>query len=160
MSDLNVREVLELFSTLNISELSYKDKTVELQLKKSCGGQVSTTTIAASTDVQPVISAQPAPVAVAAAQAPATAPAVAVDPKLHIVKSPLVGTFYRAPAPGQPEFIQVGKKVNKGETICIVEAMKVMNTIEADVSGEIVEIVAESGAVVEFGSPLISIRTA
>jgi len=160
MSDLNVREVIELFSSLNVTELSYKDKSVELQLKKATLAQAPVSYAAIPSDLNLAT-----PVQQVAAQAPvATAPQAPItpieDPKLHIVKSPLVGTFYRAPAPGQPEFVQIGKKVNKGETICIVEAMKVMNTIEADVSGEIVEIIAESGAVVEFGSSLIKIRTA
>ena len=77
---------------------------------------------------------------------------------LHKVISPIIGTFYTSPAPGKPAFVKPGDKIKKGDVICIVEAMKVMNKIESDVSGEIVEIVAEDGQAVEYGSELFKIR--
>jgi acetyl-CoA carboxylase biotin carboxyl carrier protein len=153
MSEMNVKELVELFSRSDIAELSYKDKDVELRLKKA-----GSTTVTAPVMQVPATMQAPAII-----PAPTTAQATPVvpmdDPKIAIIKCPLVGTFYLSPAPGQPDFVQVGKKVSKGDTVCIVEAMKVMNAIESDVSGEVVEIMAESGALVEFGSPLIKIRT-
>ncbi len=77
---------------------------------------------------------------------------------LHMVRSPLVGTFYRAPAPGEDAYVEVGDRVREGQTLCIVEAMKLMNEIPADVSGEVVEILAENSAGVEYDQPLFYLR--
>ncbi|RJX76009.1 acetyl-CoA carboxylase biotin carboxyl carrier protein [Pseudomonas sp. LS-2] len=106
----------------------------------------------------------PAPMAAPAAPAPAAAPIAAAAeapsaPKLNgtVVKSPMVGTFYRTPAPGSPAFVEVGKTVKKGDTICIVEAMKMMNHIEAEVSGVIESILVENGQPVEYDQPLFTI---
>lgn len=77
---------------------------------------------------------------------------------LHAVRSPLVGTFYRAPAPGESSYVEVGDSVKAGQTLCIVEAMKMMNEIVADVSGEVVEVVAENSAGVEYDQPLFRLR--
>jgi acetyl-CoA carboxylase biotin carboxyl carrier protein len=106
----------------------------------------------------------PAPMAAPAAPAPAAAPVAAAAeapsaPKLNgtVVKSPMVGTFYRTPAPGSPAFVEVGKTVKKGDTICIVEAMKMMNHIEAEVSGVIESILVENGQPVEYDQPLFTI---
>ena len=75
-----------------------------------------------------------------------------------MVKSPIVGTFYRAPAPGAPAFAEVGQRVKKGQAICIIEAMKLMNEIESDVSGTILEVLAENGAPIEYDQPLFRVR--
>ena len=85
---------------------------------------------------------------------PAAAPAPAPEPKGHALKSPMVGTFYRAPSPGAPSFVEVGQAVKEGDTICIIEAMKLMNEIEADASGTVKAILVENGQPVEYGQPL------
>jgi acetyl-CoA carboxylase biotin carboxyl carrier protein len=95
--------------------------------------------------------------AVQAAPAPAAAPAAPAEPTGHVVKSPMVGTFYRSSAPGAPAFVEVGTTVREGETICIIEAMKLLNEIEADMSGTITKILVENGQPVEFGQPLFVI---
>ncbi|HEV6964701.1 acetyl-CoA carboxylase biotin carboxyl carrier protein, partial [Roseateles sp.] len=95
--------------------------------------------------------------AVAAAAAPA-APAAAPAETGHVVKSPMVGTFYRASSPNAKPFAEVGQTVKEGEAICIIEAMKIMNEIEADKSGTITKILAENGQAVEFGQPLFVIE--
>lgn len=107
---------------------------------------------------QPVLYA-PAPAAPAAAAAtPAAAVAPAeVQPEGHLVKAPMVGTFYRAPNPGASPFVEVGQSVKEGEPICIIEAMKLLNEIEADKAGVIKEILVESGEPVEYGQPLFVI---
>ena len=87
----------------------------------------------------------------------AAAPAPA-EPKGHSLKSPMVGTFYRAPSPGAPSFVEVGQAVTKGQTICIIEAMKLLNEIESDVSGTIKAILVENGQPVEYGQPLFVIE--
>ncbi|MGO3124732.1 MAG: acetyl-CoA carboxylase biotin carboxyl carrier protein [Advenella sp.] len=109
-----------------------------------------------SQTLQPVAPAQPQP-APAAAAAPAAAPAAPAAPTGHIVKSPMVGTFYRAPNPSSPPFVEVGATVAEGDALCIIEAMKLLNEIEADKSGVIREILVENGEPVEFGQPLFVI---
>jgi acetyl-CoA carboxylase biotin carboxyl carrier protein len=103
-------------------------------------------------------SAAPVAPAVAAPVAAAAAPAAEVEEKLHEVKSPIVGTFYESPSPGAPAFVKVGDQVEVGQVLCIVEAMKLMNEIEADVAGEVVKRIAASGQPVEYGQPLFAIR--
>jgi len=101
------------------------------------------------------------PAAPAAAAVPASAAAelaAEMEEKLHDVKSPIVGTFYESPSPGAPPFVKVGDQVEVGQVLCIVEAMKLMNEIEADVAGEIVKRIATSGQPVEYGQPLFAIR--
>jgi acetyl-CoA carboxylase biotin carboxyl carrier protein len=98
---------------------------------------------------------QAAPVAAAAAPA---APAADPNEGLHIVKSPIVGTYYGSPSPGAAPFVVVGDRVDKGQTICIVEAMKLMNEIEADAAGEVAKCYVSNGQPIEFGQPLFAIR--
>jgi acetyl-CoA carboxylase biotin carboxyl carrier protein len=97
----------------------------------------------------------PAPVAAAPAEA---APAAPPEPKGHQLKSPMVGTFYRAPSPGAPSFIEVGQAVTKGQTLCIIEAMKLLNEIESDATGTVTAILVENGQPVEYGQPLFLIE--
>ncbi|WP_413628606.1 acetyl-CoA carboxylase biotin carboxyl carrier protein [Herbaspirillum frisingense] len=97
--------------------------------------------------------AVPVAAAPVAAAAPA-APAAAAVPEGHIVKSPMVGTFYRSSAPGAPAFVEVGKEVKEGDTLCIIEAMKLLNEIDADKGGVVKQILVENGQAVEFGQPL------
>ena len=91
----------------------------------------------------------------AGALAPAAGPAAPAEPEGHIVKSPMVGTFYRSAAPGAKPFVEVGQAVKAGETVCIIEAMKLLNEIEADKDGVVKEILVENGQPVEFGQPLV-----
>jgi|ERR1700678_3887238 acetyl-CoA carboxylase biotin carboxyl carrier protein len=107
-------------------------------------------------------SAAPAPLAPAAAGHTPSAPApveAAEAEELHILKSPIVGTFYESPSPGSSAFVSNGDRIEKGQVVCIVEAMKLMNEIEADASGEIVKRLVNNGQPVEYGQPLFSIRT-
>ena len=106
---------------------------------------------AASAAAQPAAGAQPA--------GAATEPAPDADAGLHIVKSPIVGTYYGSPSPGAAAFVAPGDHVEKGQVICIVEAMKLMNEIESDASGEIVKCLVTNGQAIEFGQPLFAIRT-
>jgi acetyl-CoA carboxylase biotin carboxyl carrier protein len=92
------------------------------------------------------------------ASAPAAAPPTPAEEGLHLVKSPIVGTYYEAPSPGAPPFIKPGDHVTAGQVLCIVEAMKLMNEIESDVTGEVVKLLVANGQPVEYGQPLFSIR--
>jgi acetyl-CoA carboxylase biotin carboxyl carrier protein len=99
-----------------------------------------------------------APVAAAPTPVAAPAPVVEAVPAGHTVKSPMVGTFYRSSSPGAKAFAEIGQQVKEGETICIIEAMKILNEIEADKSGTITKILAENGQAVEYGAPLFIIE--
>jgi len=104
-----------------------------------------------------VTGAAAAPMPPAPAAAPVAAEAAAEPPKGSVVKSPMVGTFYRSPSPGAKAFVEVGQPVKPGDTLCIIEAMKLLNEIEAEVAGEVTEILVENGQPVEYGQPLFVI---
>jgi acetyl-CoA carboxylase biotin carboxyl carrier protein len=109
-------------------------------------------------DATYVVSPQAAPVAVAAAAAPAAASETPSVPEGHLVKSPMVGTFYRSPSPGAKAFVEVGDTVKAGQTVCIIEAMKLMNEIECDKDGVVKAILVDNGDPVEYGEPLLVIE--
>lgn len=151
-----LKTLIDLVSESNISELEITEADGKVRIVKSDphGG---------ATAMVPM--AQPAPVAQAASHLPvaaavpaaAAAPAPAA-PSGHVVKSPMVGTFYRASSPGAKPFAEVGQQVKEGEAICIIEAMKIMNEIEADKSGTVVQVLCENGQAVEYGQPLFIIE--
>ncbi|CDP04187.1 unnamed protein product [Coffea canephora] len=157
-----VSDLVKLVDSRDIVELQLKQFDCELLIRKkeALPPPPSTAPImmAPSHFAPPAAPAAPAP-----APAPKTAPAAspaAQSPKSshHPLKCPMAGTFYRSPAPGEPAFVKVGDKVKKGQVLCIIEAMKLMNEIEADQSGTIVEIVAEDGKSVSVGTPLFVIE--
>ncbi|MEW5848487.1 MAG: acetyl-CoA carboxylase biotin carboxyl carrier protein [Myxococcota bacterium] len=143
-----LRDVVDLFQKSGLTELDFEDERVRIRLGK--GGAVVHAAPA------PVVAHAPAH-APAAAHAAAPAPAPAAETGGHVVKSPFVGTFYRAPSPEAAPFVQVGATVKKGQTLCIIEAMKLMNEIEADVDGKVAEIYVENATPVEFGQKLFRI---
>ena len=147
-----LKTLIDLVSDSNVSELEITEAEGTVRIVKSAPAPVAMVTQMAA----------PAPVAVAApvaaAPAPAAAPVVEAAPAGHIVKSPMVGTFYRSSSPGAKSFAEVGQQVKEGETICIIEAMKILNEIEADKSGTITQILAENGQAVEYGAPLFIIE--
>ena len=130
---------------------------VEFELERE-GFKIKLVKRAAPASNGPAAPAAVVPAAVPVhAEAPAR-PAPVESPDIHLLKSPIVGTFYRASAPGSKPFVEPGDRVKKGQTLCIIEAMKLMNEIEADCAGKIVEILAENGKPVEFGQRLFKIR--
>lgn len=145
-----LKTLIDLVSESNVSELEITEAEGKVRIVK--GGPVAQPAAASATPV--VTAAAPALAPAAAAPAPA-APAV---PAGHTVKSPMVGTFYRASAPGAKSFVEVGSAVKEGDTICIIEAMKILNEIEADKSGTITQILCENGQAVEYGQPLFVIE--
>lgn len=152
-----LKTLIDLVSESNISELEITEADGKVRIVKSDG-----TPLVASMPVmqatQPMVPAQAAAPAAAAPAAAAAAPAAAPAETGHVVKSPMVGTFYRASGPNAKPFVEVGQQVKEGDPICIIEAMKIMNEIEADKSGTIVKVLAENGQPVEFGQPLIVIE--
>ncbi len=149
-----VKKLIELLEESGIGEIEIKEGEESVRISRA---------VTAAPTPPPMAYAPPAPAAVAPAPAPA-APAAAAEPEApaaqtsgHVVKSPMVGTFYRSPSPSSPSFVEAGATVKAGDTLCIVEAMKMMNQIEADVSGTIEAILVENGEPVEFDQPLFTI---
>ena len=149
-----INKLIELVEESGISELEISEGEESVRISRAAPAAsfpVMQQAYAAPVQ-QPALSAAVAP---AAAEA---APAAAAEISGHIVRSPMVGTFYRTPSPDAKAFIEVGQKVNVGDTLCIVEAMKMMNQIEADKSGTVKAILVESGQPVEFDEPLVVIE--
>ncbi|MEY4726154.1 MAG: hypothetical protein RLZ36_781 [Pseudomonadota bacterium] len=152
-----LKTLIDLVSDSNVSELEITEAEGTVRIVKSAPAPVAMVTQMAAPAPVAVAAPVAAPAA-AAAPAPAAAPAAEAAPSGHIVKSPMVGTFYRASSPGAKAFAEVGQQVKEGDTICIIEAMKILNEIEADKSGTITKILAENGQAVEYGAPLFIIE--
>ena len=146
-----LKTLIDLVAESDIAELEVTEGESKVRIVKS-----------SASPANQLVMMQPqamAPQHAAAAPLPAAAPAAPAEaaPTGHVVKSPMVGTFYRAAAPGNPPFVEVGATVKEGDTLCIIEAMKLLNEIDADASGVIQQILVENGQPVEFGQPLFII---
>jgi acetyl-CoA carboxylase biotin carboxyl carrier protein len=146
--------LLETLAAGEVSEFEYEDEKIRLRIGR--GAQVIQAAPAAAMAAPPPGSFPPPP----SLATPAAPAAASSDDGAVFVTSPFVGTFYRAPSPDAPDFVAVGSAVREGQTLCIVEAMKIMNEIEADSAGVIVEILAENGKPVEFGQKLFKLKKA
>lgn len=146
-----LKTLIDLVSESNVSELEITEAEGKVRIVKGGGAPVV---------MQAPVALAPVPVAgqPAAAAAPVAAPAAPAESAGHAVKSPMVGTFYRAASPGGKPFVEIGSQVKQGETICIIEAMKILNEIEADKSGTVMQILCENGQAVEYGQPLLIIE--
>lgn len=147
-----VKKLIELLEESGIAEIEIHEGEESVRISRN------------SSSVQTVVQAaapMPAPAPAAPATPPAGEPAAEATPAIpagHQVTSPMVGTFYRASSPGATPFVEVGQRVNAGDTLCIIEAMKMLNQIEADKAGTVVAILVENGQPVEFGEPLFVIE--
>ena len=144
-----IKQVVDLMKKSDLSEFEIQDQEFKLRIKRDVGGRAA-----------PAASAPAAPVAYAPASAsapgPAAAPApaaVVADPNIKTINSPMVGTYYATPSPENPPFVAVGSPVKADSTVCIIEAMKVMNEIPSEIAGTIVECLVANGTSVEFGQP-------
>ncbi|HJV88104.1 MAG TPA: acetyl-CoA carboxylase biotin carboxyl carrier protein [Noviherbaspirillum sp.] len=148
-----LKTLIDLVAESDIAELEVTEGESKVRIVKSSAAPQNQVVM-----MQPHAMQQPM-AAPAASAAPQAAPVVAApaEPEGHVVKSPMVGTFYRASAPGNPPFVEVGSTVKDGDTLCIIEAMKLLNEIDADTSGVIKQILVENGQPVEFGQPLFVI---
>jgi acetyl-CoA carboxylase biotin carboxyl carrier protein len=156
-----LRRIVELLETTEITRLSWRRGPERLLITRGHGPApiVQVGHAPASAPLPPMQPVSHAPRATSTAEAPP--PALAApgnEKKGNVVASPFVGTFYRTPAPDQPAFVEVGSVVKKGQVLCIIEAMKLMNEIEADEPGKVTEILVENGQPVEFGQPLFRIE--
>jgi acetyl-CoA carboxylase biotin carboxyl carrier protein len=140
-----LKTLIDLVSESNVSELEITEAEGKVRIVKGGGAMVQQY-------AAPVAMMMPAPAA--------AAPVAAVVPVItgHVVKSPMVGTFYRSASPGAKVFVEIGDAIKEGETVCIIEAMKILNEIEADKSGTVTQILCENGQAVEYGQPLFVIE--
>jgi acetyl-CoA carboxylase biotin carboxyl carrier protein len=151
-----IEQLLRFMSEHNLEEFEYSRGDLRIRLRKpSANATLAATRVLAAPEII-VPGALSVP---QAGPAPAGAPAEARSTEdLHLIKSPIVGTYYGSPSPGSEAFVKVGAYVETGQTLCIVEAMKLMNEIESDASGEVIRIFVENGQPVEYGQPLFGIR--
>jgi acetyl-CoA carboxylase biotin carboxyl carrier protein len=146
-----LKTLIDLVSESNVSELEITEAEGKVRIVKGGGAMVQNYAPAPVYANMPVVQTMPADAAVAT-------PVVAEMPSGHTVKSPMVGTFYRSSSPGARAFVEIGDVVKEGDTICIIEAMKILNEIEADKSGTVSKILCENGQAVEYGQPLFIIE--
>lgn len=144
-----LKKLIDLVQESGIAELEVTEGEEKVRIARTNAG---------STQVyMPQASAAPMP-APAAAATVAAEPAAQAEPAGHTLKAPMVGTFYRSPSPGSPAFVEIGQAVTKGQTLCIIEAMKLLNEIESDMAGTVKAILVENGQPVEYGQPLFVIE--
>jgi acetyl-CoA carboxylase biotin carboxyl carrier protein len=146
----HLREVLELVAECDVSEVEIEEEDLRLVIRKHAPVQAPQVTYATA----PPAAVMPAPAAAPAVEAPAAAVPEASNPSGTEVRAPIVGTFYAAPNPDSDPFVKVGQKVTAGDTLCIIEAMKLMNEIESEVSGTVTAILVDNATPVEFDQPL------
>ncbi|MGB3789092.1 MAG: acetyl-CoA carboxylase biotin carboxyl carrier protein [Phormidesmis sp.] len=159
MNFQELRELVAAIDQTDIAELTLKNAEFELTLRKPSALQPDVV-LSNAPNAAPAVPALAVPVAASPSVGPPaeTAPVPAVDPSLVEITSPMVGTFYRSPAPDESAFVEVGDRIQSGQTVCIIEAMKLMNELEAEVSGEIVAILVENADPIEFGQPLMRVK--
>ena len=156
-----LEQLLSFMSEHGLEEFEYAQGDLRIHLKKAVASASSAPSQALSAASQSSVAATPARAETTRAESEpvaASAPAAAPADDLHVIKSPIVGTFYAAPNPESGPFVKVGDTVQAGQTVCIIEAMKLMNEIEADISGEVARIMVENGQPVEYGEPLFALR--
>jgi len=161
-----LRQLLALLGESDIQEFSLEGDDFRLEVRRNLPAAAPPLTVLQAPAPLPPAPLSPAPVPPAPAPASASAPspppppASAARSDLQAITAPMVGTFYSSPSPGDPPFVEVGSRITAGQPICILEAMKLMNELEAELAGEVVEILVENGTPVEFGQVLMRIRPA
>jgi acetyl-CoA carboxylase biotin carboxyl carrier protein len=158
-----LKELLQILDEKEIIEFELEEEGKKLRIRKAAANHAAPAAVIAAPAVPglPTLVHMPPPV-VAPAAAPAAAPAPAEAPPAEaeglVVKSPIVGTFYRSPDPNSAAFVDVGDRIKPGQVLCIIEAMKLMNEIEAEVSGQVLKVHPQNGQPVQYGDPLFTIR--
>lgn len=152
----SLNQVLKIMEKGSLIEFLYEEGSLKIQMKKPGAYSVSAAPVY---QAAPAVSAPAAPAAAAAAPAAAVKPAED-NPNLLIIKSPMVGSFYRAPSPDSPPFINIGDMVEPGKTVCIIEAMKIMNEIKSEFKGKVKEILVENAQAVEYNQAIIVLEKA
>jgi acetyl-CoA carboxylase biotin carboxyl carrier protein len=163
-----LKEILQILEEKEITEFELEEEGMKLRIRKATAPSANHASAPVAAPLVatvlpslggPVVAAPPPLAPPAAVGAAAPAPAAEAEAGVTVVKSPIVGTFYRTPDPNAPPFVDVGDRVRVGQVLCIIEAMKLMNEIEAEVAGEVVKVHRESGQPVQYGEALFSIRS-
>ncbi|MBO9633691.1 MAG: acetyl-CoA carboxylase biotin carboxyl carrier protein [Chitinophagaceae bacterium] len=158
-----IQELIKMINKSNIGEVSIEEKGFKLTIKQKeepAQNVIAAPMHAPMPAYAPATAAIPQPAAATTSAAPATKAAEPAADNLITIKSPMIGTFYRSPAPGKPVFVEVGSEVAPGKVVCIIEAMKLFNEIESEVSGKIVKILVEDASPVEYDQPLFLVEPA
>lgn len=153
MNKKEIEELIKFVSKSGVSEVSLETDTVKITIKNAAP-RVIEQVVTAAPMMQMPVQAAPAPAPVAAAPAPAAASASNDESKYITVKSPMIGTFYRASSPDKPNFVNVGDEIKAGQVVCIIEAMKLFNEIESEITGRIVKVLVDNSSPVEYDQPL------
>jgi len=157
-----IKQIIDLMKRSELTEFAVEEEGFKLKIRRGTNGlPIVTSSSRGSTPPFPAVGPEVAVAAPVPPPPPAAAPAgtpAADEPGVTYIKSPMVGTFYRSPSPGAKAFVDVGSVVKEGEAVCIIEAMKIMNEIEADLGGTIRRILCENGQAVEFGQPLFELE--
>ena len=154
MDLIKIKQVVDLMKKSDLSEFEIQDQDFKLRIKRDLPGRAPIAAPAAPVAAAPAPVAAPAP----AAAAPAPAAPAAADPSIKLVTSPMVGTYYATPSPENPPFVTVGSPIKADSVVCIIEAMKVMNEIQSEIAGTVVECLVANGTSVEFGQPLFRVK--
>ena len=154
-----IKQILDLVREHDLSEFEVEHDGLRLKIRKDANGAHLVTHAAPVLPAAPPPAAAPPPPAAGGIATPVAADADDTEIELAVVKSPIVGTFYRSSEPGSPAFVEIGSSVKKGDVLCIIEAMKLMNEIDSEYDGEIVSIYVENGQPVQYSERLFAIRT-
>lgn len=161
MNLTQIQELIKFVAKSGVSEVEIEQKDFKITIKTPAGKKEVQVIAAPAPAYAAPLPAAPAPVAATPAPAPAAAaPAASSDAKYVTIKAPMIGTFYRSSGPGKPPFVNVGDEVKKGQAICIIEAMKLFNEIESDVTGRIVKVLVDDAKPVEYDQPLFLVDPA
>ncbi len=149
-----IQNLIKFVANSGVAEVKLEMDDVKITIRTTLEGNVTETTYVQQVPAQPVLQQAVAPQQIAAAPVIPAAEAPAADSKYITIKSPIIGTFYRKPSPDKPVFVEVGSTISKGDVLCVIEAMKLFNEIESEVSGKIVKILVDDMSPVEFDQPL------
>jgi acetyl-CoA carboxylase biotin carboxyl carrier protein len=161
MNQKELKELIDFLIEKDISEIELERADVKVRINRGAEAAAPLITHAVPMATMPMAAPQPGHSSITAAAPlanPSATPVAAAEEDLHTLKSPIVGTFYEAPGPGALPFVKPGDQVAAGQVLCIIEAMKLMNEIESDISGEVVKVLVSNGQPVEYGQPLFTIR--
>jgi len=156
MNIKEIKEMINLMNENNLTEIEIEKEGLKLRLKKGASGEI----VMEDQRPKPTAAAPPPAAALSAPPPAAAAPPNGNGKKLIEIKAPMVGTFYRAPSPESPPFVEINQNIEIGQVVCILEAMKLMNEIKADIKGKVVDILVDNAEPVEFGQPLFLIEPA
>ena len=153
-----IQNLIKFVANSGVAEVKLEMDDVKVTIRTTLEGNATETTYVQQMPAQPVLQQAVAPAAAPVAAAPAAAAPVAEESKYVTIKSPIIGTFYRKPSPDKPVFVEVGSSIGKGDVLCVIEAMKLFNEIESEISGRIVKVLVDNASPVEYDQPLFLVE--